>query len=271
MRLLLCLSLCLAVGPHDPPAAAPSEAPPLAVVRDDGSALPDGAAMERLARTDPVAFLETCLRRYDREVRGYTTTFHKHERIGGEWGPDEVIDVAFRDKPLSVRFEWLKGAGRAARTLYVKGENDDQLLVRPSGRLAYRVAGIVTRDPDGPQARAASRYPMTTFGIKIGTQRVLAAWQAARKQDALHVEYLGKEKVREVGGRVCYVLRRTRFAKPEEDGITETVSYIDAETWLQVGTVLKGEDGPIAEYFFRDVRLNPDFAKDAFTRAALEK
>ena len=48
--------------------------------------------------------------------------------------------------------------------------------------------------------------------------------------------------------------------------------YIDKENWLQVGNVLKGEEGRlIGEYFFRDLKLNPDFPPDTFTREALKR
>ena len=47
--------------------------------------------------------------------------------------------------------------------------------------------------------------------------------------------------------------------------------YIDKETWLQVGTVLKGDGGKlVGEYFFRDLKLNPEFKPDQFLRAALK-
>ena len=43
------------------------------------------------------------------------------------------------------------------------------------------------------------------------------------------------------------------------------------QTWLMVGTILRGEEGQlIAEYYFRDIHLNPTFAKDQFTRKALQ-
>jgi hypothetical protein len=271
MRYPLFLALCLAVVPHDPrPADLPVPAAPVAEVQDDGSALPDDAGLERLAHTDPVAFLEACLRRYDREVHGYRVTLHKHERLEGKLPPPEVIDVAFREKPFSVLFDWREGAGRAQRTLYVRGENDDKLLVRPAG-WRFHVAGIVTRDPEGPDARAAGRYPLPGFGIKIGTQRVLTSWQEARKRGELHVEYVGRQRVPELGNRMCHVLRRQPYARPEEDGITSLVMYVDVETWLQVGTVLEGDNGLIGEYFFRDVRLNPEFPAETFTRQTLEK
>ena len=113
---------------------------------------------------------------------------------------------------------------------------------------------------------------MYHFGIKIGSEAALAAWEAAKKDDALHVEFLGEKKIKELGGRPCWVLKRTGYRKPEEDGIAETTFYFDKETWLQVGSVLKNRNGElIGEYLFRDVELNPKFDDDVFTTKSLKK
>ena len=46
--------------------------------------------------------------------------------------------------------------------------------------------------------------------------------------------------------------------------------HFDKETWLQVGTVLRDTEGRLlGEYFFRDVRLNPDIPASQFKRGAL--
>ena len=76
-------------------------------------------------------------------------------------------------------------------------------------------------------------------------------------------------KVREAGDRLCYALRRT-CAEPEEDQVTEVTIYIDKETWFQIGSVLKAEDGKlIGEYIFRDIHLNPTFKPNQFERSAV--
>jgi hypothetical protein len=268
-RLLLCLPLCL-VCTSDSSSTEPRCTTIFRPVADTGKPLPSEAAMERLAKTDPIAFLEMCIRRYDREVHGYTATLRKQERIDGQLERSEVIDVAFREDPFSVLMRWKEGTRRAAATLYVKGENKDQLLVKPAGVLA--VAGIVTRDPNGRDAKKAGRYPLTEFGIKIGMQRTLESWQKARKQDALHITFLGEKRIKEAGDRPCWVLRRTDYQKPEEDGITGLTVYIDKETWLQVGSIIKGAEGRlIGEYFFRDIKINPRFEPGTFTREALKR
>jgi hypothetical protein len=269
--LLFLLCLFLACVPDQPTDDVRSPIPVPDRVADNGSSLPSAAQLETLAREDPVAFLEACIRRYQREVKGYHLTMQKQERIGGKLKPKEIIDVYFREKPFSVTFRWIEGAGQAERALYVEGENGGKMLVRPEGQIARAIVGdVVERDVDGPEAKQGGRYPLSESGIKKGALRTLASWKAAKEQNALHVEYRGVIKVKEAGDRDCYVLRRTRYAKPENDGVTELTIYIDKETWLQVGSTLKGEGGKlIGEYFFRDIRLNPDFKPDQFKRAAL--
>ena len=270
-RLLLCLPLCFLLAPDGPRDAAPAADVPLVRVADDGGALPTEARMTRLAETDPIAFIENCIRRYDREVKGYRCVLHKQERLDGKLQPSEEIACQFREKPFSVLMDWREGARLAQKTLYVKGENDDKLLVKPAGFLA--LAGVVERDPNGDDARKSSRVPITDFGIKIGMEHTLSSWQAAQKQNALHVEYLGEVKVKEAGDRVCWKLRRTDYKRPEDiDGVTGLTLYIDKETWMQVGSTLKGADGQLlGEYFFRDIEINPDFKPDTFTRENLAR
>jgi hypothetical protein len=269
LRILFCLPVCLALAPL--PRTAPEWAgSALAGVADDGKTLPDNARMEKLAQTDPIAFLENCLKHYDREVKGYTCLLHKQERLGGKLQPSELIEVSFREEPFSVLFDWKQGTRLAQRTLYVKGKYNDQLVVKPAGLAS--LVGVVERDPNGADAKKSGRYPLTEFGIKVGMERTLAAWQAAAKQDALRVEFVGERKVKEAGDRACWVLRRTGYKKPEEDGITDFTTYFDKETWLQVGSVLKGADNQLlGEYFFRDIKLNPEFKDGTFTREAVAR
>jgi Protein of unknown function (DUF1571) len=229
---------------------------------------PKGAG-DPLPEKDPYVFLEKCLQRYDQAgINGYTCLFIKQERIDGELRPTEKIRAAFRAEPLSVFFNWIEGARKASRVLYVQGENDNQMLCRPTG-LAGALVSVVSRDPEGPDAKQSGRYSIKTFGMRHATESTLAAWKAARSQGTLKVEYLGVRTVREAGDRPCYALRRT-CAKPEEDGVVEGTFYFDKDTWFQVGTVLKGTGGKlIGSYYFRDIERNPSFKPTQFTRAAL--
>jgi hypothetical protein len=281
-RLLWLLPLCLLAGcagvqeqPPTAPVGEESEKTPSALAKEDPTRKPqaiNNARMEELARTDPVAFLEESLKRYDREVRGYRTTLVKQERVDGKLLPEERVDSWFREKPFSVLMVWPKDPRPARKTLYVEGENNGKLLALPAGRLIGWLAGIQSLDPNAPAARRSSRFPITEFGIKAGSESALKAWKAARKRGDLKVVFGGEKRVAELNDRLCWELKRVGYPKPEEDGITETTYYFDKENWLQTGSILRGEDDQlIATYYFRDLKLNPDFPAGIFTRAALAK
>jgi hypothetical protein len=241
--------------------------------------------MEELARYNPVQFMENCLRRCKRTVSSYTLTLDKQERLGGKLQPQEIIAATFREKPFSVLLRWEKGARLADSVLYVEGENQEKvdgqarsmLVVHPAGVLG-KLLKPVKRKPDGPEAKQSGRYTVPEFGLEKGMLLTWNSWKRATEDPSgnnLHVEYLGQVTLKEAGDRICYKLRRTEYAHPEEDGITELTIYVDKETWLQVGSELRGdfngEKQWIGKYYFRDIRLNPELSDDDFKTEVLTK
>jgi hypothetical protein len=298
-RCLVCLSLlafalgCAVTPDNNPRVANPEDTPdqtpresPISADQDKSSqkaellpepktepAVLNREVMEGLAKTDPIAFLEKVVEKYDREVKSYKVTLEKQERVKGKLLGVEVIECSFREKPFSVRMDWKKGAGKASKTVFVKGENDNKLLVLPAGPLARLVAGVVKRDPEGSDAKASSRYPVTEFGIQVGTRRTLKSWKEAKEKGNLKVSFEGVKQIKKLGDRSVWVMKRTGYAA-EEDGAVETDStfYFDVENFLQIGSYLTDKDGKvIGSYYFRDLELNVDFPKDTFSKAGLEK
>jgi Protein of unknown function (DUF1571) len=272
-RMLLCLPLCLLLAPSYP--GAPSVPPQ--------RRLPTSGATERVSadvkldglpspEKDLFGFFGACLKRYDENVKGYTLNFWKKERIDGKLQPLEIVDVCYRNLPLSIYFSWQQGSRGPSKALYVEGENEN--AEGKSQTLALVAFGIVLkRDPDSPDAKKYGRYPMNKFGLRQAMERVVQTWRVADADKSLHVEYLGLYKVMDAGGCVCHTIRRHKFARPEgEDGVMEVYIFVDVKTLLQVGSVVLGEGGKVlGEYYFRDIRLNPEFAPGQFTPAALKK
>jgi hypothetical protein len=264
-RLLLCLPLCFVLAPDcpSPPAGFDSVPPPTWHQLLSDAQVPTKAQMEQLARTNPVAFLENCLRKSDRDVKGYRGVLDKQERIKNTLYPPELIDFDFREDPFSFRMVWKEGLRRVRKSLYVRGENGGKLVVRPDGRLASWL--VLSLDANGAEVRDSSRYPPEEFGMKISTEKTLAAWKNARDHRDLHLTFLGEQRVKEAGDRMCWVFERTGYVRLEEDGITRSQFYFDTETWLQVGTILWRKDELLGKFFFRDIQLNPEFPPDTFT------
>jgi hypothetical protein len=228
-------------------------------------------ALQNLLHTEPLKFLALCADRFDEEIQGYTCTFVKKERIDGKLYPPgrddyEVIKVACREHPFSVFFQWEKHRKLAVRALYVEGENNDKILARPFVTLLP----VQERALDDPEAKKSGRYSMAQFGMGLAIRRTVKAMRVAEARGTLHLRYVGEFKVKEVGDRVCYKFIRTPYDPLEEDALNELTLYVDRETWMQIGSILRDPDGNLlAEYFFRDIERNPEFPENKFTRKAL--
>ena len=273
MRLLLALPLCLLLQPSYPDT-------PLAALDSATQVVPRGQEFVDQSlpnpRTDPVAFLEACLKRYDdRKLQGYQLEFKKQERIDGKLQQEEVVIVRYREMPYSVYFFWSQPANRDVRSaLYVEGENtgsDGKSRIK-----VYTSFGIkLDKAPDGTEALRYSRYAMNTFGLRQTMQRVLDAWKSAKAENALHVEYLGQQVIQDLGGRKCYAFQRSAYARPEEsDSSAGLIIYVDCETLFQVGSIVLGQGGEkdrLGVYWFRNIKLNPTLPPEQFTPAALGK
>jgi hypothetical protein len=274
-------------GSDEPPPSRPTLATPLppAERRSDDE-------LEELAKADAVALLDACRRRAA-GLRGYKATLVKRERINGKLHDEEVIRSWVRAEPYSVLMLWDKGArevlGTATEgTLFVAGENNGKIKVwRPSARLLPKFLDIHPTDPHSP-ARSASRYAITEGGLLHAPERTYRAWSDVKAKGRLHVKYEGQRKVEEVGGRLCHVITRTAdpptidpYLMAEEPpdpsrraaDTSKTVTlFIDAETWLQVGSRITNPEGQlVGEYYFRDVELNPQFAADQFKPSVFQK
>jgi hypothetical protein len=234
----------------------------------DGSARVD--PIEYLARNKPVELLREILAKYEEQgIKGYTCTLAKHERVKGKLHEPEVIECWFKEEPFSVFMHWKEGADKAVASLYVAGENRNMMCVRP--KLGGRLVGWVDRAPDSADARDSTRYLITEFGLRCGTERTYRAWKALQERgETLRTEYLGRRNVAEAGGRDCHVLVR-HCNEREDDGMTKLTVYIDAETWQQVGTVLEANGELIGSYFFRDIVVNPSFDEKRFKPETLKK
>jgi hypothetical protein len=262
-RILFCLCVCLLLAP------APSEPLPVAELNDEPAANQAADVREPLPAKDPIAFLKKCLERFEQEnIKSYTLTFIKQERIDGRLQPSEEIEVAFRANPYSVYMHWLRGERKANSVAYVEGQNGGKMLVHPAG-LAGSLVKVVSRDPEGDDARQSGRYPITQFGLRNLMQRTYDSWKAAKETGNSQFEYLGVRNIQEIGNRPCYVLRRKGSA-PDDTGVMEGTAYIDKESWMQVGSVLKGQQGKLlGEYLFRNIQLNPQIKANQFDASAL--
>ena len=283
-------AVCLLVAPAARPSAAPPSSSAIDMLPGSATGRPPAEEFDRLARTDPVAMLEACVRRTQSDLRGYRAVMSKRERIGGKLFAPETIRVSCREEPFAVRMIWDAGARtdgllgyKIKGVRYAPGEKDPMVVYRPGA--LFEEQAVAAR---GLDARKTARLGIEESGLSHAVRRTHAAWAAIEKRGELKVEYLGVQSHPDTGNRPCHVLRRTCqadeidpfvtseppvavTARNRADAFDAVTIWIDRETWLQVGTEQTRRGELVARYFFRLAETNPAFGKDEFTPAGLRK
>ncbi len=225
------------------------------------------ARLERLAKSDPIALLEDCLDHYHRTYSNYVCTFTKQERIDGVLREPQTIRIWFRDEPFSVAMKWQKNPGAGDRLLYVAGQYDGKMLVRPAvGWQRALVGSRVRKDPDDPEVRKHSLRPVTMFGFARNLQDLIRVSRQAREKGELKMAFDGYA---EVDGRRCLVLVRT-LPEAEAYPAVKTMLYIDLE--YLVPTAIRAEDAEdklASSYFYRELQFNQPLEAEVFTPESL--
>jgi hypothetical protein len=218
--------------------------------------------LERLARQDHIALLEMCARHYDQTVHDYTGTFIKQERLFGVLRKEQTIDVKYREMPFSVVLAWTKNPGRGDRVLYIEGQNNGKMLVRPAvGWQRALVGSRVAKDPTGSEAMKSTLRPVTMFGFRRGLDNLLKVYRLADQAGDLDVEFGGFTSV---AGRKCVQLIRTLPPKSEYP-CHKTEIHIDIERLLPI--CIKGYDwdGRLSsKYIYRDMQFNAGLGDSDF-------
>ncbi len=224
------------------------------------------AKIERLAREDHIELLELCLANYQSNYQDFTCTFLKQERLHGRLGAEQEIQVKHMRSPFSVAMTWIRNAPIGDKVLYVEGQYNNQMLVRPKGKLLRGlVGGSVRRQPDGPEAMKNTLRPVSYFGFERGLERLLEVY---RKADAAGDLQTAFGQYAEVAGRECVKL--TRILPPKDDYPSyKTHTYIDLEYLLPL--CIEGYDWDEnlqCRYTYKDLKFNLGLTEDDFTPQA---
>jgi hypothetical protein len=254
------------------PTVAMGDSPVVPVAFVEAAPAGNAGEIAALVSADPLALTRKGMQRYEREVREYTCVFLKQERINGELGPVQEVEVRYREAPRSVYMLWRKNADGAKRALFI----DTPEFVDDDGRKAARVepAGAVARlfvseimmAIDGPQAKKASRRSIAEFGFRASVRLLEDFHVLAEKAGVVDYEYAG---VGEVDGRPTHVIRRTLpyegSNSPWPDALLEM--HVDQE-WLLPTAIYSyaDRDGKqlLGSYVFTQVKFNPGLGDAAF-------
>lgn len=236
------------------------------VTRESESKAPDVA----LARRDPLAFLRSCIDHYDRSISDYRCTFLVRERLNGSLGPEQEMDIRFREHPFSVDVRWRRGTIGAERVNYVAGRwtrgAREFALVQPSGALGWLAPGGVRRHIHAPDVLAASRRPIDRFGFRHTLDAFVKECERARGDPEFTLLFVG---IGRFDGYRCFVFDRRLPEGRERTSCTDRAQrmYVDAE-WLVPRACFSYADDArsrmLGSYVARDIEMNIGLSDDDF-------
>jgi len=201
-------------------------------------------------------------------IRDYSCTVVKRERIDGRLGEHEYMFAKIRHRPFSVYLLFLgPDAVKGQEVLYVDGRNDGNMLAH-AGSGVRAMVGTVSLKPQSMLAMAGNRYPITELGVENLTKRLVEVAEHDRQFGECDVNFYPNAKV---NGRICTCIqvahpvprRNFRFNLARvfiDDELTIPVRY-EAYDWPQEAG---GQPLLMEEYTYMNVKVNNGFTDDDF-------
>jgi hypothetical protein len=160
----------------------------------------------------------------------YTATFAKQERLDGDLGDTQAMQMKVRHEPFSVYMKWLQGdTGR--ELLYVDGEHEGKMLVKVGGFKGKMLPALKV-DPAGSLALKEARYPVTKAGLKNLALELIHH----RQRDLKHIDRVGCRMLadQQFDGRKCYCFLVEYRERAVSDLYRKSLIYIDSQLSLPV-------------------------------------
>jgi len=207
---------------------------------------------------EPPAILERMERAWAR-VSDYVARFERQEVLGGALRPPEEALLKYQ-RPDRIYMRWIAGPGVGREILFVRGRDDDRILLREPGFFTRLFTVVLA--PDSPRVLRQSRQPVTDVGIGRLIELVGREARRAAAADDLTVVDRG---VRDGRSSVEFV-----FSGGRDKGYAcqRLLLGVDATSGLPVrATLHDGHGALLARYAYRDVRLNPGLTAADFDPA----
>jgi hypothetical protein len=207
------------------------------------------------------------LKKMQANVTDYTATLVKRERIGGELGDFQYIQIKLRHQrkeegrvttPFSVYLKFLAPDSVAGReVIWVEGANDGKLIAHEAGIKGFL---RVKLDPTGFIAMAGNRYPINQIGMLNLIEQLIVKGERDRHSGDCEVQFFQNAKV---DGRVCTAIQVTHPKQQPQFDFYRAQIFIDKQlnvpiryaawTWPTANS-----DSPVLEeeYTYRDLKLN---------------
>ena len=156
-----------------------------------------------------------CLVNIQANVKDYTCTLVKRERINGKLGDYEYMYTKIRNQrvatgkvvtPLSAYMYFVKPGSVAGReVVYVAGRNKGKLCAHEGGTKG-RLIPSVWLSPNGVLAMKGQRYPLSEIGIENLVAKLIERGLRDRTRNECEVEFRRGAKI---NGRECTIIQVT--------------------------------------------------------------
>jgi hypothetical protein len=227
-------------------------------------------AMADLIRSDPVGYIQRVAEKAG-ALEDYTLLFTRIERRGlllrSLKGPEQ-IRCWFRRKPFSIRMKWIDDEVKYGESVYVRGQENDQVRFIPRHGLFGLPPTLTRVDLQTPVTWGEARRPIDQWGLENLMLQSLKSIDEVAPRGGAVIDYRGIVTLPDREDRPVHYLHTYYPRDPGQPTIQEL--YFDIATNLPVGTVIRyTEGGKIdAAYFYDDLNTNvsltdADFILDA--------
>ena len=207
----------------------------------------------------------------EKDIKDYSFTLVKRERVNGQLLPHEAIFTKIRHEPFSVYMYFLTPAEKKGQqVVFIKGRNNDNLVAQPVGLVGK--LGPYYLPTTGPLAMQGQRYPITELGVINLTRRLIEVGSKSETAANCFVKHYDPVKVK--AGSEPRICRMTEVIHPVKGPNTlfhKARIYIDKERNIPIRfesydfpKEAGGEPELLEEYTYADVKLNNNFTDADF-------
>ena len=208
------------------------------------------------------------LAKINANIRDYSCTIVKRERIDGKLGEHEYMFAKIRSQPFSVYLYFLgPDSVKGQEVIYVSGHNDGNMLAH-AGSGVRAMVGTVSLKPQSMLAMTGNRYPITEIGVENLAKRLVEVAEHDKQFGECDVNFYPNAKV---NGRICTCVqvshpvprRNFRFHLARvfiDDELTVPIRY-EAYDWPQEAG---GQPVLLEEYTYMNVKINNGFTDADF-------
>jgi hypothetical protein len=188
--------------------------------------------LQELAKADHIKILSNALKSYNK--RAYKCTFIKQERINGNLGKEQEIEVSFKEQPFSLKMVWTKNIPFANKIVYVSNKNlnkngTPQMLIFPESKfIAAFVGNCIKKLPNDSDVMKNTLNPCTKFGFRNTLQNLIDVYSIAKTRGDCQIESGG---IANIDGKECIVLIRYLTYSTEYPAM-KTIIYLSIEDGL---------------------------------------